>query len=257
LYSVIGFTAVGCRSYDTVSVIRVYPLPNISFDRNPELCIGTTRTLDPGAFSSYLWQDGSVNRTLTVNNTGNYSVQVIDNNGCLGEDSVHITTVLPLPQDFLPPDTAICSYGTLTLKPLKTFAHYNWSTGSNATTITLDKSGQYSLEVQDSKGCVGRDTVLVNSKDCMKGVYVPTAFTPNGDGKNDLFKALVFGPVKDFKLTVYNRWGEIVFECSDPNKGWDGKIKGAELDTGVYVWLCRYSFEGAEKVEKGTVTLVH
>jgi gliding motility-associated-like protein len=111
--------------------------------------------------------------------------------------------------------------------------------------------------VTDSKGCKGSDSILLRSKECMEGVYVPTAFSPNGDGRNDDFKAMAFGKIQGFELTVYNRWGEVIFKTNDRLKGWDGKVAGTEQRTDVYVWTCRYHFEGeGEQVKKGTVTLV-
>lgn len=256
-FSVIGTTAEGCSSYDTMKVISVYPLPVITLDHNQELCESSTRSLDPGTFSSFLWQDGNTNRRYTVNTSGTYYVQVTDNNGCTNSDTVHITTMLPSPSHFLPNDTSICSYGTAELKTVSSFNSYLWSNGSTLSKITIDKAGNYWLQVKDSKGCIGRDTIVVTLKDCMKGVYIPTAFTPNQDSKNDQFRAMLFGKVKSFDLTIYNRWGQAVFHTTDYYKGWDGKVAGKEQDPGTFIWLCRYQLEGdQEKVERGTVTLI-
>jgi gliding motility-associated-like protein len=91
----------------------------------------------------------------------------------------------------------------------------------------------------------------------MTGVYIPTAFSPNSDRRNDVFKAMVFGIPKKFVLTVYNRWGQIVFYTTEVSKGWDGNVSGVEQTTAVFVWTCRYQLEGAgESYERGTVTLV-
>jgi gliding motility-associated-like protein len=91
----------------------------------------------------------------------------------------------------------------------------------------------------------------------MTGVYVPTAFSPNKDAKNDVFRAQVFGPVNTFELRVYNRWGQVVFKTTDPAKGWDGTDAGKNQDTGVFVWTCRYAMAGEpEKIQKGTVVLI-
>lgn len=256
-YSVTGTTVEGCSSYDTMKVIAVYPLPVITLDHNQELCESSTRSLDPGVFSSYLWHDGSINRKYTVNTTGTYYVEVTDNNGCSNSDTTRITTILPAPSDFLPSDTSICSYGAADLRPDGSFSSYLWSNGSTLSKTTVDRAGNYWLQVRDSKGCAGRDTIAVTLKDCMKGVYVPTAFTPNQDSKNDEFRAMLFGKVKSFDLTIYNRWGQPVFHTTDHYKGWDGRVAGKEQDPGTFIWLCRYQLEGErEKVERGTVTLI-
>jgi gliding motility-associated-like protein len=119
------------------------------------------------------------------------------------------------------------------------------------------QAGTYWLEVEDQSGCRGKDSIIIKPKECTTGVYVSTAFTPNGDGKNDVFKALVFGQVNKFEFRIYNRWGQVVFYTTDPIKGWDGKVKGLDQDTGVFVWTCRYMLVGEqEKFEKGTVTII-
>jgi gliding motility-associated-like protein len=257
IYIATGITTQGCSSTDTMTVVNTWALPLVTLDKNAELCAGTTRTVTAGSFSSYLWQDGSTSSTFTIRDVGNYWVQVTDDNNCVGSDTTEVTTILPLPGAFLPRDTAICSYGTLTLRPLQTFSSYLWSSNSSSPTILIDKPGDYSLTVRDKKGCLGRDTITVTPKQCLTGVHIPTAFSPNGDHRNDIFKAIVVGRTKEFELTVYNRWGQIVFHSTDPGKGWDGKLGSLEQQTNVFVWLCTYQLENETKrMERGTVTLI-
>lgn len=91
----------------------------------------------------------------------------------------------------------------------------------------------------------------------MQGFYAPSAFSPNNDHKNDDFKPLLFGNVKKYQLTIYNRWGQAIFHTSDQFKGWAGKIAGVEQRGDVFVWTCTYQLHGeAVKTEKGTVTLI-
>jgi gliding motility-associated-like protein len=111
--------------------------------------------------------------------------------------------------------------------------------------------------VTDNNNCTGQDFIKVNPKDCMKGLFVPSGFTPNKDGKNDLLKANLYGNVKQFKFIIYNRWGEIVFSTSNPLTGWDGTFKGLPQDNAIFVWTCIYQLEGsAVQQERGTVLLV-
>lgn len=256
-YSVVGTTVDGCKSFDTVNVLHVYPLPVVLLDKNTALCFGESKTLRAGSFASYRWNTGATGPAITVNAIGQYSVTVTDGNGCNGSDTTSITTLTPLPAGFLPLDTAICSYGTVELKPLVTFNRYLWSTGDVASALRVSKPGLYWLEVTDDKACTGRDTVLVNPKDCLNGFYAPSAFSPNRDGKNDTFYPLLFGKVKAYRFTVYNRWGQTVFQATEVQKGWDGKVAGTAQRSDVFVWTCTYRFEGeTEKTEKGTVTLV-
>lgn len=87
-------------------------------------------------------------------------------------------------------------------------------------------------------------------------VYIPNAFSPNGDGLNDVFGVKGHG-VTEFDLKVYDRWGEMIFQSSDPNLGWDGTYKGRLAQHGVYVYEVTASNETSSKFhKKGTVTLV-
>ena len=166
-------------------------------------------------------------------------------------------TILPLPSRFLPADTAICSYGTLEMQPLSDFNRYSWSNGAMVKRITITTPGTYWLDVIDYKGCKGRDSIIVLLKDCISGFYAPTAFSPNGDGRNDVFRPLLFGRVKSYRFTVYNRWGEVIYQTTEWQRGWDGKIAGVLQNNGVFVWTCTYQLDGDPiKTDKGTVTLI-
>lgn len=256
-YSVMATTSEGCKSYDSVKVLNVFPDALVTLDHDSSLCKGSNRILDAGNFISYLWNNGSDSRTITINSTGVYAVSVTDNNGCKGTDTTVITNVLPSPVGFLPPDTTICSYGTLDIKPIKNFRNYLWSNNLLTSAITISKPGTYWLQVTDDNNCEGKDTVVVVSKDCLKGFYIPSAFTPNNDGVNDIFRPLLFGNVKKYQFTIYNRWSEKVFQTAEPGKGWDGIYSGRQQDTNIFLWICSYQLEGEDqKIEKGTVLLI-
>jgi gliding motility-associated-like protein len=237
--------------------MTVFSDPVVTLDHTNTLCTGGNRQLDAGNFSSYVWNDGSTGRNLVINTTGTYYVTVTNNNGCKGSDTTKITTLLSLPSGFLPPDTSVCSYGSLLLKAQTGYHNYLWNAGSSASTITITQPGLYWLEVTDNNNCIGKDTVIVLHKDCLNGLYIPNAFTPNNDGKNDSFKPLLFGNVKHYSFNIYNRWGELIFQTKDLLRGWDGTVKGIKQDTNVFIWYCSYQFEGEEKkTEKGTVIII-
>jgi gliding motility-associated-like protein len=231
--------------------------PVVTLDQTPTLCTGAVRQLDAGAFSSYTWSTGQFSRTINVSNAGTYAVTVTDNNGCTGNGSTTITTMFPQPGGFLPLDTNFCNYASLTLQASSVYNSYTWSTGAVSPSITINQPGTYWLQVTDNNNCEGRSTVQVVMKQCLKGLYIPNAFTPGYDGKNDIFKPMLFGDVQKFEFAIYNRWGNLLFRSKDPNKGWDGSFEGKECASQVYVWTCIYQLSGEEnKVEKGTVTLI-
>ncbi|MET0461941.1 MAG: gliding motility-associated C-terminal domain-containing protein [Chitinophagaceae bacterium] len=256
-YSVIAATVEGCRSFDTLTVLNTWPLPVIDLDKTSHLCIGESRTFNAGTFNSYLWHDGSTQPTFTANTTGTYYVTVTDQRSCEGTDTAVIRTIAQNPSGFLPPDTAICSYGSFLLKSNANYRSYLWNTNSTASSISITSPGNFWLQVKDNNGCVGKDSIKVDPKKCLEGFFAPTAFTPNNDGHNDAFKPYALGNVVSYRLSVFNRWGQMVFQTTDPNKGWDGKFAGVQQDSNVFAWICTFRFEGQEeRNEKGTVTLI-
>jgi gliding motility-associated-like protein len=256
-YSVTGTTAEGCKSADTIKVLEVFPLPQVSLNKDNDLCTGESKILNAGSFAAYQWNTGATTSTITVQDLGSYAVTVTDQNGCKGSDTTRITEIHPTPQRFLPPDTLICSYGSLQLTSTWSYNQYRWNTGATNGKITITQPGTYWLEVIDGEGCVGRDSVTVGPKDCLSGFYAPSAFSPNSDGKNDLFRPLLFGRLKSYRFTVYNRWGQMVYQTTELSKGWNGKVGGVLQQSDVYVWVCTYQFEGSEpKKEKGTVLIM-
>lgn len=247
----------GCIAKDTMAVLAVHALPSFTLGADFDLCRNDTKRLDPGNFSQYLWHDNSVSRQFTVATTGTYWVTVTDQNQCKASDTVIVQNILPLPANFLKSSDSVCQYDHISLAPERMFTNYQWSNGSSQPTISVQTPGQYVLTVRDANGCSGKDTITVAQKVCYIGVYIPTAFTPNNDHLNDQFKARVYGMILSFRMRVYNRWGELVFETTDPMRGWDGKVKGTPSDSGVFVWQCSYHLQGASpEYRKGTVTLI-
>lgn len=256
-YSLIAYYPNGCISRDSIVLDSLYS-PKPLLDTSSVICIGQPRTLDAaGPYTSYLWNDGSTGTSLTVSGTGTYWVQVADRHGCLGSDTVQILTMAPLPNHFLTPDTTICQYGDLVLTTNRPYDSYSWSDLTSASTITIQQPGTYWVMVTDNNGCTATDTVVVMHKECLVGLFVPNAFTPNGNGHNNLFRPLIYGEVKMLEFAVFDRYGQRVYETQTPLAGWDGRVNGSASPTGTYAWYCKYQLQGeAVKLEKGTVILI-
>jgi gliding motility-associated-like protein len=111
--------------------------------------------------------------------------------------------------------------------------------------------------VSDKNNCTDRDTLVVTQKDCLEGLYVPSAFSPNGDGINEVFKPILLGDIQSFSFQIFNRWGQLVFKTSQPGAGWDGRVGANKQDNNMFVWSCIYQLYG-QPVQKrrGTVMLV-
>jgi gliding motility-associated-like protein len=258
-YWVTATTINGCKAYDTLSVLNIFNLPAPQLDHNSVLCQGDKRLLDAGSgFVQYNWSTGELTPQIMVSTLGDYSVIVTDANGCKGTDTAKIKVIQPKPSLFLPADILICSYETATLQPRVNYSDYLWSNGNSTASITVTKPGIYWLRVTDQFGCRGTDSIIVALKnDCINGVYVPNAFTPDDNGKNDFFKPLIYGTIRQYSFTVFNRWGAVVFQSLNPQQGWDGKVKGLKQDGNTFAWTLTYKLEGQpSRSMHGTVLLL-
>ncbi len=137
-----------------------------------------------------------------------------------------------------------------------------WSTGATTSGIVISEPGKYFVTSLDHN-CNSKDSIIVESKYCDCNVVVPSAFTPNGDGMNDLFRPLNANKcrVDKIDLNVFNRWGDLMFHTDNIQNPWDGTFKGEPLPVGVYLWTLDYSVHGENDQETsgsmtGNVTLL-
>ena len=159
--------------------------------------------------------------------------------------------------NFLKADTVKCNYSTISIGPDTAFSSYLWSSGQTSQSISLIDPGVYTLQVLDTNNCVAINAENVIDSVCPQYVYLPNAFTPNGDGKNDIFRPIFLGAESVFRFSIYDRWGRQVFQSASPSVGWDGTTGGKQQPAGTYVWFCQFKlFEEPERVEKGTVLLI-
>ncbi|WP_212004483.1 gliding motility-associated C-terminal domain-containing protein [Chitinophaga sp. HK235] len=247
----------GCNTADTFD-LRLNPAPRVTLPKEPFICKGVTKMLDAGnEGTSYLWSTGDRSRKIAVSSAGKWWVQVTGSNGCSTTDTAWYREIYDGPKGFLAQDTTMCLRGEITISVKGQFSTYRWSNGSTSPQLITRIPGTYWLEVTDLSGCSGKASVRINTRDCGWGVYMPTAFSPNNDGMNDYLRPVILGRVSKYLFTVYDRWGRIVFQSNEVNKGWDGKVKNVNADIGAYVWVCIYQLEGdPEKIMKGAATLV-
>jgi len=171
--------------------------------------------------------------------------------------ALSFTVPPPVQDNYLSPDTTKCDYSTITEEALKAFDSYLWSTGARTLAISIMNPGLYTLQVTDSNGCMGMDSINIIDSVCPQYVYLPNAFTPNGDGKNDIFRPVFAGAASTFRFAVYDRWGRAVFVTSTPGAGWDGTTGGRQQPAGTYVWECVYQlYKEPERMQRGTVILI-
>ncbi|MBC9915503.1 gliding motility-associated C-terminal domain-containing protein, partial [Chitinophaga varians] len=248
-----------CVVKDTVNV-RMKPGIQVDLGPDRNICPDGTVTFNGTNTDaiSYLWNDGDTNPIKQVSQAGKYKLAVMDRfcqRVYLDSVNVNITGV---PKINLGNDTVMCIGETLTLRAEGNgITSVRWDNGSTSPTLQVTNGGTYTVTVFNDCGSA-TDDIRVNFTQCEPKPQFPNAFSPNGDGRNDVFRPIVRGPMFDYELRIFNRWGELIFISSDSHKGWDGKFKGSPVDIGTYVWWLTYKkvAGGASNVIKGEVTVV-
>src|SRR5690606_5052292 len=125
----------------------------------------------------------------------------------------------------------------------------------DVTYARIDFDGKITVEVEDAYGCTNKGTLEVLTKSCCEMAF-PTAFTPNGDARNDLFRPVTIGnrEVKTFRIV--NRYGQAVFETANSRTGWDGTMNGKPADVGTYFYLISFQCGNETVNQSGEVILV-
>lgn len=238
----------------------VYPHRNndtlFSPARNSTLCQeGSSLSLSGYANGiNYIWDDGSTNKDLVVTQPGTYWVFTALSCGnridtfVVKQENIHIN---------LGPDTTLCTgSGQILLDPGKQPGIYQWQDGSTTPTFLVKKPGTY--RVQMTLGdCHAEDAIQINAN-CSCMPFIPNAFSPNGDGKNDAFTISVNCPVERYNLNIYNRFGQRVFHGENSWLGWDGTYEGNPCEIGTYYYYVTYNarFISDAVTRKGNITLV-
>jgi gliding motility-associated-like protein len=160
-----------------------------------------------------------------------------------------------LPRFTLGKDTFLCEGEKLILAPvLNGSATYVWQDGSTDNFFTVDRAGIYKLTTYNECGSYS-DSITITNGVC--NLIMPTAFTPNGDGLNDVFRVKYPFTVKQFKMEIYNRWGEKVFESQNITDGWNGNFGNNQAIASIYVWVISFTDMSDEIHQlKGTITLI-
>ncbi len=264
----------GCMLRDTINIIvpdnDFYVLP-----KDTSICFGETAPLsvkngtyfewfefENGKFKSAhesLNCDRCPNPIAKPKKTTHYKIKVGDELFCYDTIDAFIE-VKPLPIVKILTNDTVIKYGKSIQLMVNGARLYNWTPVSSLNNpnisypvATPTESTQYVVGGIASNGCVSFDTVRVGL-DYRDNLFIPTAFSPNGDGKNDVFKVsnMTFQRYTEFR--VFNRWGQEIY---NGNKGWDGMWKGVVQEAGVYTYLIRVAYpDGEIETYKGDVTLV-
>ncbi len=258
----------GCNSAPFIAPVSIFPIPNFQISGPSQFCDGEVITLDAGVgFATYLWTTGASTHSINVNTSGTYTVNIVDANGCTSTNSKTVYSN-PIPIANAGTDVEIFRGNSTMLNGTKSYGGnaYIWmpkeyvdQTTSAIPYATPPKTTPFVLTyTNDLTGCSSTDTVIVSVRECEE-IFVPNAFTPNGDQVDDYF--MILNPNAFYRLVrleVYNRWGEILYSTNDKNsKGWDGKYKGVPQEVGTYMYSIIADCGGKQNVQlKGDVSLI-
>ncbi len=258
--SVVVTNVEGCSATDTMEIIQIHPLPIANAGPDQGICAGQTGTLTASGGASYQWlPGGETSSTLQVRPsvTSHYVLIVYSTHGCTSVDTVTVHISSPSPES--PFDQASVEH-CFEDEPYTIQARgksFLWNqTGDTTHYLVIHQAGIYQVTTTDENGCSSRGEIIIEES-CLPRLFVPSAFSPNGDGTNDELE--IFGKYfRDFELKIFNRWGEIIFISNDRHKTWDGMYRNEEMPIGTYPWIIHYKNENdpEEKTMKGSVTLI-
>ena len=258
-YSVVVVDDAGCTASGAI-VVELVPQPIADLSGNEALCEGQTLMLEAlaGPFS-YFWDGVSGNEFFEVSQAGTYQLQVSNQCGT-AEDEITVTEY-PTPNINLGPDQLITPGEEIQLDGGEEFDAWLWQDGYQ-NRIYVVNSENYDFElpyysVEVSLGpCKSSDTAYIELFD----IKIPNVFTPNADQNNDRFQPFVenWHGIHSHHISVFNRWGEKVWESDHFEEGWDGKRNGSYVAEGTYFWILevKYGLSEASMELKGTVALL-
>ncbi|WP_028522860.1 T9SS C-terminal target domain-containing protein [Runella limosa] len=235
----------GCVTSRTITVL---PTPQVDLGLDKITCEGEAITLRPNVNASggninYSWSNGGTGIETKVSQSGQY-ILTATQGPCSGRDTIIVRNH---PSPNVASEATTCNE-----KPL--FASENddsdlaylWDSGETTRSIQAQPDGIYRVKVTNQFGCILTRTITVSGP-CNPRFYVPDIFTPNGDGVNDTFKAIMVGG-EIVSLTVYNRWGHPVYFEQSNNPQWNGTFKDAAAPNGSYVYLLQYKIQNSESI---------
>jgi gliding motility-associated-like protein len=266
-------TKQGCTSDTTEHSFLVNPRPTTSITVS-DVCFGqpalfSAANTDPSVpITQWYWLpgDGTLDSSANVQHlyakAGQYQVSVFATNDECHSDTLTAQLTVYQTDAFAGRDTIVAKN-----EPLQLHAtggeYYEWSppTGLNDPSIAdpvaiLQNDQTYTLTVSSPIGCATTDTIQIK---VYKGpaFYVPNAFTPNNDGRNDRFRVIAVGMASIYFFNIYNRYGQLIYSSTDTKEGWDGTFQGKAQPTGTFVWMVKgIDYNGVIHAAKGTVTLI-
>ena len=255
-YTVTITNQYGCTGMDAITIQTSSVISGNFLGADTTFCDGTVLILDAGAnFATYLWANGSPDQYLAVTTSGNYSVEATDTNGCRFLDDVTVS-VQTIPILNLGPSQDLCPGSSISLDAGAGWNTYLWSTGETTQTVEVSTPGIVSVMATFGL-CSDEDDIDITDI-CPGRIFIPNVFSPNADGMNDIY-AVDGENIEFVHIWIYDRWGNLIHEATDPDNLWNGNSKsGKAIPEGVYIYRIEYKFNNSEVTEedKGTITLM-
>jgi len=234
---------------------------SLDFDLGPDttLCNGQTLklTVPDHSNTTYWWQDGFSQNVYTVKQAGQYSV-LVTQASCQITDSIQIHYTDP-PRLELGPNQDLCGAESFTIKPIVGDGRFAWQDQFPTQERTINHAGIFRASVQNECATL-TDSIIISYGACDCALYAPSLFTPNGDGQNDVFTAFGCGDITLTSLSIFDRWGELIFRTDTPPFQWDGTYRGKQCTPGVYAWRIQYQLNQRNKItldqKEGALSLI-
>ncbi len=259
-YTIVGTDVLGCSSSAQITV-NVLANPVAAINGANTICSGEATLLTANGGGNYLWNTTDTSSSINVmpNDTSTYTVIVTNSGGC-SDTTDFALPVVPLPTINAYSDTTIVLGQSAVINAVGATS-YNWTPSDSLSCITCasptvnpTETTTYCVTTTEN-GCSNQSCVTVYVDVLCGDVFVPNAFSPNGDGSNDCLK-VYSNCLVDVLFRVYSRWGELIFESTDVDACWDGTKNGTELNTGVYTYTVRATLTDGQQIEqKGNTTL--
>ena len=251
-YNVVVTDAGGCDTTLRDITVGMTPEKFLSLGPDRKKCIGDTALLIPTlpalAGNRYRWSTGDTTTRISVSRAGTYTLTVTNSvTGCTDTDDF-VYSLAPRPTYDLTKEVGLCdidagSSATLIIRPTSPNATFFWLSPLEVGTprVSVSRIGTYLVRISNPEGCVLIDTARVVVR-CEPRIYIPDAFSPNGDGRNDVLD--VYGDhLSDFDLKIFNRWGEVIFHTTDMNQKWDGTYRGSSYPPMSYPYVVSFKSE--------------
>ena len=228
----------GCTD-ESETIVDVIQAPVVNLGQDTTVCEGDEIILSTGDASlTTLWSTGDTGESITVAEAGTFTVMVEDN-GCTDADDITISTSVA-PVFDLGEDLSICDQVGGVLSIDLSDVDILWSTGETTNSIQVNQEGVIEASVINSFGCESSDDVNVSFRDCQRfTLYRPNSFTLSAinEGNNRFFTTPSTGAtINTFEMSIFNRWGNLVYSTNDITAGWDGLTNGSSANPGVYVY---------------------